>query len=482
MRFSLKFKIALLICILLLIILFFISGKVIRDAKKEFYKNFIKTGALLVKNFALNTEKTLLTGNELELEELIEIIIKPPEVINAYIVLNDNTYYLHNKIEFLGKKYKQPEILKVDLKHSYRIIKKNNKILYQFFYPVINPADNKAFGISYVEIIPDYLESKITSWKVKIYIFFFLIFIAGVVGSILLADFVTKPVYTLVDAMKKIGKGNLNVKVNINTKDELQILGKGLNQMVKELKIAQQRMIENKLLEQEMMIAKEIQNQILPEKLPTIQNFELNVFYRSSQLIGGDYYTFFNIKNKKGVFVADVTGKGVPAALLTMIVHTIFHSGVRSKTTLKGILSFLDSSLRANISNPSLITGLTCLFNKTEITLASAGHDYPVLFSIKEKKFKFINLKGLPIGALNSSDFKKTLKEKKIKLKKNDCLIIYTDGLRLVKGKPMNNQALLNFLNSFIENNVFNSQKFYNFLTKTKNLKDDITVIMIKRR
>jgi sigma-B regulation protein RsbU (phosphoserine phosphatase) len=183
-------------------------------------------------------------------------------------------------------------------------------------------------------------------------------------------------------------------------------------------------------LDRELQTVGEIQRSLLPQELPTIPGFELSAHYETSARAGGDYYDFFPLEGEKwGLFIADVSGHGTPAAVLMAITHAIAHAQPGTHTPPPALLAHLNERLsRSYTRNGTFVTAFYAVLDPQERTLryARAGHNPPRL--VRDGKVIALNQAGgLPLGIIGeqSVDFA----EATVALHPNDLLLLYTDGV-----------------------------------------------------
>jgi sigma-B regulation protein RsbU (phosphoserine phosphatase) len=206
----------------------------------------------------------------------------------------------------------------------------------------------------------------------------------------------------------------------------LKILG---NQIMVALENAElyKESLEKQRLEEELSVAKNIQMGLLPKALPNMKNFEFSAYIEPSRQVGGDYYDFIPIEDGRfGIVIADTSGKGVPAALLTARMQVMIQSEVRFgrdvNETMKSVNYFLAKSTSAD-------KFATCFYaeindDQRKFRYCNAGHNYPILIH-KDGRFENLETGGLLLGAF--SDAKYEFGE--VELAPGDLLIMYTDGL-----------------------------------------------------
>lgn len=186
-----------------------------------------------------------------------------------------------------------------------------------------------------------------------------------------------------------------------------------------------------KTMRTELEMAKQIQEQLIPQSCPSDQIFAL---YQPMTMVGGDFYDFIEFKdsNKIGIFLSDVSGHGVPAAFVTSMIKS-FVLQAKMKDNPAGLLSYLNNAL-INHTGKNFITAFYGIYDfKTRIfRYSSAGHNAPYI--IEDDKLQQITSKkkSPPLVVLSNDELKTVGKEftnSRKKIKPNSKLILYTDGL-----------------------------------------------------
>jgi sigma-B regulation protein RsbU (phosphoserine phosphatase) len=180
-------------------------------------------------------------------------------------------------------------------------------------------------------------------------------------------------------------------------------------------------------MKKELELAAQMQAMLFPSLLLKNENVEMNATYLPHQDIGGDYYDYIPInENEFIVCIADVSGKGMAAALLMSNFQASFHALLNYTTSLKTLIQQLNTIINENAKNEKFITFFICKFNmkEKEIHYINAGHNPPVLFSSGEILLLEEGTTGL--GMFETLPF---INEKIIKIEKESVLCLYTDGL-----------------------------------------------------
>ena len=181
-------------------------------------------------------------------------------------------------------------------------------------------------------------------------------------------------------------------------------------------------------LDRELQTVGDIQRSLLPRKLPTITGFDFATCYHTSARAGGDYYDFFPLHDGGyGLFIADVSGHGTPAAVLMAITHAIAHAQPGTHTPPANLLASLNHQLaRSYMRGGAFATAFYAVLDPAARTLtySLAGHNPPRL--VRAGRVLSLGENGaLPLGIREHE----TYAEAMVKLEKGDLLLLYTDGV-----------------------------------------------------
>ncbi len=179
-------------------------------------------------------------------------------------------------------------------------------------------------------------------------------------------------------------------------------------------------------LEKEIKRAVDIQRQLLPERVPQLPGYEIFAFNQPSQYVGGDYYDFFPFPRTMAFVLADVSGKGVPAALLTANLHASLHAFANEIDSCKEVVRRINNHFYLYTASDMFATFFWGNLNHHthRFKYVNAGHIPPMLVK-KDGSIQKLKSGGLPIGIMDSFEYE----ESEIKLSKGDTLLIFSDGI-----------------------------------------------------
>lgn len=241
-------------------------------------------------------------------------------------------------------------------------------------------------------------------------------------------------------------------------------------------------------IEQDLTLARRIQQGLLPKKIPHFENLDIYGEMIPAMQVGGDYFDIIPISPKKlFVVVADVSGKGLSASLYMTKIQTVVQFLCNSEKSPKDILIEINRKLYSSLERSSFVTMAIAFFDleKMKVKISRAGH-MPIL-EVTEGKIHEYKTKGLGIGIESGKIFEKTLLEEELGLCSNQFFAFYSDGIT----EAMNNKKDLfgeERLNDLLEHLESNSaeQIVREVLSDVNTFKgkakqhDDMTIVVVK--
>jgi sigma-B regulation protein RsbU (phosphoserine phosphatase) len=186
-------------------------------------------------------------------------------------------------------------------------------------------------------------------------------------------------------------------------------------------------------LDRELASAADVQRWLLPASLPAVAGVSIAASYRTAKQSGGDYYDVIELPDGRlGFLIADVSGKGAPAAVLMAVVRTIVHETARSRVTGPAtLLDYADTRL-CTLGLPqrgAFTTAFSCAMDPATgtLTYSSAGHNPPRLLRVRQRTV--LPLDGAGATPLGMLDKPCTHTEETVVLMPGDLAVLYTDGL-----------------------------------------------------
>ena len=423
-----------------------------------------------------------------EIESIIKSVSEMKPTPNSFVLFGDKEHnsiiastdpYMDNST-LLGKPLNTLSWYNENLKNITYFNYHNQK-----FIPYVKILDN---GMILIICIP---KLELFKLLVKHVILLFAMFmLIGIIISALLyaslKNYIDKPIKKLTDTAHKIGKGELNIEIKIEKPLEFAELADTFNNMAKDIKkITKDR----QRIESELSLAKAIQASSLPNVFPPFPDkteFDIYAGMEAAKEVGGDFYDFYFINEENFMFlIADVSGKGVPAALFMMTTKTLINYIAQSGLPPKEMIETINKRICENNKQGFFITLLAGIVNiKTgKITLINCGHN-PPLVKHNDGKYKYLELESnIVLGAFDSAQF--NIFEGN--LNAGDTIFIYTDGITEAindKDEQFGENRLLETINSIETDNIkeVNDKVKTSVKDFTQDVaqSDDMTVLIFK--
>ena len=307
---------------------------------------------------------------------------------------------------------------------------------------------------------------------------------------------ISLPITRLCEATKSIGRGNFDLSVDKNSDDEIGKLAKSFNLMARNLKRYMKNLkkttAEKEKVHSELMIANKIQKSMLPcifPAFPERKDFDIYAVMDPAREVGGDFYDFFLIDDSKlALVIADVSDKGVSAALFMVVAKILIKNQLQNGDSPGEVLKIVNNRLCENNEVGMFVTCFLGIFDikSGEFTYANAGHNPPFLYRKSEKNcIAITSPHGLVLGGTPNI----TYLQSKTYLYPGDFLFLYTDGVTEAankRGRLFSQQKLEEIVNSCGKKNVaiqdliFDIKSEINKFVGNAAVSDDITMLALK--
>ncbi|TMC61170.1 MAG: hypothetical protein E6J21_09040 [Chloroflexota bacterium] len=184
--------------------------------------------------------------------------------------------------------------------------------------------------------------------------------------------------------------------------------------------------LERERIEQELRVARLIQQTLLPQELPSLPGWQLESYYQPARAVGGDFYDFIYFEDGRlGLLIGDVTDKGVPAALVMATTRSILRSNAYGALSPGKVLEQTNDLLHPDIPPKMFVTCLYAILDPIsgQLQYANAGHDLPYWHHIGG--ISELRATGMPLGLMPGMVYE----EKEVILAPGDSVLLYSDGL-----------------------------------------------------
>jgi len=207
--------------------------------------------------------------------------------------------------------------------------------------------------------------------------------------------------------------------------------------------------LERERLHNELEIARDVQFKMLPKENPVIPGYLISSMCIPALEVGGDYFDFIKLdENKIGIVIADVAGKGLPAAIYMTLTKGAFQSYTGLSDSPKEVLTKLNSLIYDTIERGSFITMFYAVldYENDKLTFARAGHEPIIYFNNKKEKLSLLKPGGIGLGLEEGKIFSESLEENEINVFDGDSFLFFTDGLTDSKNDKNSDFAMNNLL------------------------------------
>jgi serine phosphatase RsbU (regulator of sigma subunit) len=277
----------------------------------------------------------------------------------------------------------------------------------------------------------------------------------GLLLSIRLSQRIVRAIDGLSQAALQVGKGDFSVKLAVPKQDQLGMLASSFNDMTRDLEILRQQEKQNAVLERDMALAHDVQQYLYPRVTPALSGANVWAVTTPARTVSGDLYDFLSFsKSDVGLLCADVSGKGVSAALMMAHLQALAHgrllpiNGNHARPALDAFVTALNRDLQGRFGNNRYATMFYGEFDSQSEVLRyiNAGHCPPILVPATGEATKLTG-GDLPVGLFPEIRYQ----ELQVTLSKGCALVVYTDGMTDAlnsQGEDFGEERLMNCCNS----------------------------------
>ncbi|HOK92122.1 MAG TPA: PP2C family protein-serine/threonine phosphatase [Spirochaetota bacterium] len=497
---TLKFSLAIivLVCAIILTIALFIVYRESAILREQIF-NFVNREVVHLSN----TTQQLIGYDDLTLSDAVDELKK----INFFRYV----YVLNNKNEVVfgfnrkGGDYKEIPLRELlndgvarnldsrTIPDSIDIVsfkdKESNSEIFDFSKIVYSRKDGKTkVGVVIIGMGDDIIRQEIDKIKRYIIYIFFIFLAVAVLGAIILSAIIIRPIKKLSQGASIIGKGNLDYRIEIQTSDELGQLAEEFNLMTEMIKEAKEKEIETRIMNEQLEIARDIQEGLNPMGFYNKGGIQIKGYTKAAKGVGGDYFDYIDIdENRVGVLISDVSGKGVPASLVMVMIRTVFTTYIKRKDVdCARVVRAINDSLSADFAIDKFATLFFMIYDRrtAELSFSNAGHGPLFCYRASLGECTRTSLDGVPIGIMEDVEYKQA----RVKLNPGDMVLLYTDGITEMRNPEKEEFGLQRVRKLLLENNHLNANDFVLLLVDSVEKfrdsappHDDMTLVCFKR-
>jgi phosphoserine phosphatase RsbU/P len=259
---------------------------------------------------------------------------------------------------------------------------------------------------------------------------FLLIEIAAFITGLSMTRTITTAIADLYQATQYVQSGDLTHRVRVDRRDQLGVLGESFNLMTGSISGLIEEQKQRQRLENEISIAREVQDQLFPKRLPSVPGVEVEAICKAARSVSGDYYDFIQLTPTHiAVAIADISGKGISAALLMASLQ----AALRSQLLMGGsehlgtdeLVSRLNKHLVRNTADDRFATFFICVYDSATRTLRYTNAGHLPSFLLSQNNVVRLDKGGMVLGVYEES----TYEENSLMVPRDAVLVGYSDGL-----------------------------------------------------
>lgn len=306
----------------------------------------------------------------------------------------------------------------------------------------------------------------------------------AMIGIIPLSSRMTRNLSVLTKEAENLARGDLSARVPVASKDEFGKLAQAFNRMAEDLSRNQKHLVERERMHKELEMCRKIQDELLPRQSFHSGVVEVKGVSIPAREVGGDFFNYFPMPNRTmALLIGDVSGKGLPAALLMANLQATIQARLPLELDLVKLAEQLDREIAANNADSYLTLFLAVLDSQSlQLRYVNAGHNSQFLLR-SDGSLEQMASTGRPLGLLAGGGFQ----EKCVQLKHQDSLFFYTDGLVEAQneaeeefGMERLEELLIQERTKGLEGMLANVEQAINAHRGTVEAADDATMMLLK--
>lgn len=306
----------------------------------------------------------------------------------------------------------------------------------------------------------------------------------GIAMAFTISRFLSTPIGDIIVDVEQIAQGDLGHMIRSMPNPEFQKLEKSINLMIGKIQTYSTELERGRA---EIRIAAEIQRTFLPRRGPELEDYEIAARNIPAQEVGGDYYDFITLDERNlGVVIADVAGKGIPAALFMALSRSIMRAVASRDKATDEVIRESNDLITADASAGMFVTLFYCVLDRDSghLVYVNAGHNPPLHYRSETATLHTLLPTGMAMGVLQGN----TYSVGNVSLAPGDLLVLYTDGVTEAfnhDGEEFGEGRLMDIVIASHDSNAEDLLEIIfsrvNEFTGGATQSDDITVVVIRR-
>lgn len=332
------------------------------------------------------------------------------------------------------------------------------------------------------------IRTEIANIKRLIMFIFLGYMVISIFGAVILSMIIIRPIKKISYGAGVIGKGDFSYRIEVNSSDELGRLAAEFNQMTEMIQDSKEKEIEARIMNEQLEIARDIQEGLNPMGYYNKKGIQIKGNTKAAKGVGGDYFDYIDIDDDRVcALISDVSGKGVPASLVMVMIRTVFTSYIsRKDIDCASVVKAINDSLGADFAIDKFATLFFMIYNRAteELSFSNAGHGPLFCYRAAENVCTRTALDGVPIGIMDEVDYKQA----KVKFHPGDMVVLYTDGITEMRNSEKEEYGLQRVYNLLMKNHHLSASDFLDLLINDVEIfrgdtppHDDTTAMVFKR-
>lgn len=297
------------------------------------------------------------------------------------------------------------------------------------------------------------------------------------------------PLKKITQEMKALLTGKSYRRIMTSKRNEIGILAHFFNEITRNLESLGSDVKEHKRLKKELNTAQRIQRDLLPSQAPQIPGLDIVAKTRPATEIGGDTFNFYSKKDRSFIYIGDSTGHGIPAGIVMIMVDTLLSTFIHMLQSPKDMMVHLNNYLKPHLQTTMFMTMILLEWDhKSILKWVGAGHEHIIHIKAADKSIQTTPAGGIAVGMM--PDNSQMTKEQKLTLNKNDCVILYSDGIveaKNVVGEIYSLKRLEEIAKTYYQTTTSAQELFTRIALDVSRFmegraqEDDMTLIVIKQ-
>ncbi len=436
---SIRVKLALVIGVLVATAIAALATFVLIQTREALTSETIRRGVIIGRNLADYSKGAMLAKDPLQAAQFAKDALNDDAMVSAVLVDEQGMIQAiqtsHRKGALnVGDHYDplQGAALSVEgLAGDIQVIQSQDVdsglAVLAFSFPIIK-AD-VFLGTAYISLSQSRVQMVVTTVTKDVILLAVVFLAVALFLSALIANVIVRPVQKLTQGALAVGAGKMNTRIESDSGDELGVLARSFNAMTEGLQRAQGEMLEKQALMQELNIAQEIQQGLLPKKIPKVAGYELAAFYAPAKEVGGDYYDFIPVAGGRlALVVADVSGKSVPGSLGMTMARSVLRSQALTNILPADTLRKTNEVIQPDIRRGMFVTMFYAVLDPVahQLACANAGHN-PIFVLRADGQVEEHGPEGVALGLVPAAQF--YTEDSILQVQTGDLVAMYTDGV-----------------------------------------------------